>query len=169
MNSIGPVMMTQRKHRIARQAGFTLIELMIVVAIIGIIAAIAYPSYLEQVQSTRRTDAQGALVSFANAMERFYTQNNSYIGADGGTSDITDTLTVPDASVFASVSPTDGNAVYNLRIYNLTANSYELRAVPIAGSPQAGDGFLQLRSNGVRGWDADNSGGLAGTEQTWSK
>lgn len=152
-----------------QERGFTLIELMIVVAIIGIIAAIAYPSYMDQVQSTRRADAQGALVTFANAMERFYTQNNSYIGADGGTSTISNTLTAPDASVFASVSPTDGNAVYNLRIYNLTANSYELRAVPIAGGPQAGDGFLQLRSNGARGWDADNSGGLSGAEQTWKK
>lgn len=152
-----------------QESGFTLIELMIVVAIIGIIAAIAYPSYMDQVQSTRRADAQGALVTFANAMERFYTQNNSYIGADGGTSTISNTLTAPDASVFASVSPTDGNAVYNLRIYNLTANSYELRAVPIAGGPQAGDGFLQLSSNGARGWDADNSGGLSGAEQTWKK
>ncbi|WP_158007602.1 type IV pilin protein [Marinobacter sp. X15-166B] len=151
-----------------RSAGFTLIELMIVVAIIGIIAAIAYPSYQEQVRSTRRADAQGALVSFANAMERFYTQNNSYIGADGGAAAISDTLTAPAASVFASVSPTDGNPVYNLRIFNLTANAYELRAVPIAGGPQAGDGFLQLRSNGARGWDADNSGNLTAAEQTWS-
>ncbi|MBS8241176.1 prepilin-type N-terminal cleavage/methylation domain-containing protein [Marinobacter lipolyticus] len=153
----------------ARQSGFTLIELMIVVAIIGIIAAIAYPSYLAQVESTRRGDAQGALASFANAMERYYTQNNTYIGADGGNSAISDTLTAPAAGVFASQSPADGTPFYNLRIFNLTANSYELRAVPIAGSAQAGDGFLQLTSTGQRGWDADNSGALSGTENTWSK
>ncbi len=151
------------------QAGFTLIELMIVVAIIGIIAAIAYPSYLEQVKSTRRGDAQGDLASFANAMERYHTRNSTYIGADGGSSDISNTLTVPDASVFRSQSPADGTAFYNLRIYNLTANSYELRAVPIAGTPQADDGFLQLMSSGMRGWDRDNLGSIDAGEQSWSK
>ena len=150
-------------------SGFTLIELMIVVAIIGIIAAIAYPSYLEQVKSTRRTDAQGALQAFANSMERYYTQNNSYIGADGGTAAISNTATSPAASVFASQAPIDGMAVYNLRIFNLTANGFELRAVPIAGGPQAGDGFLQLMSTGARGWDRDNNGTIATSEQTWSK
>ncbi|MDV3505354.1 type IV pilin protein [Marinobacter sp. M-5] len=152
-----------------RQSGFTLIELMIVVAIIGIIAAIAYPSYLEQVTSTRRGDAQGALASFANAMERYYTQNNTYIGADGGSSAITNTLTAPAGGVFVSQSPADGRPFYNLRIYNLTANSFELRAVPIAGSAQAGDGFVQLTSTGQRGWDVDNSGSLSAAENTWSK
>lgn len=153
----------------AKQSGFTLIELMIVVAIIGIIAAIAYPSYLDQVKSTRRGDAQGALASFANAMERYYTQNNTYIGADGGNSAITNTLTTPAAGVFASQSPSDGTPFYNLRIYNLTANSFELRAVPIAGSAQAGDGFIQLSSTGQRGWDVDDSGSLSASENTWSK
>ncbi|QSP96496.1 type IV pilin protein [Marinobacter salinisoli] len=151
------------------QSGFTLIELMIVVAIIGIIAAVAYPSYLDHVKNARRADVQGDLVSFANAMERYYTQNNSYIGADGGTAAITTTLTAPDSSVYHSTSPRDGTAVYNLRIYNLTANSFQLRAVPIAGGPQAGDGLIELRSNGIRGWDQDNSGAIGTGEDTWSK
>jgi type IV pilus assembly protein PilE len=63
----------------------------------------------------------------------------------------------------------DGTPFYNLRIYNLTANSYELRAVPIAGSAQANDGFIQLLSTGQRGWDADNSGSIGTGEDTWSK
>jgi prepilin-type N-terminal cleavage/methylation domain-containing protein len=58
--------------------GFTLIELMIVVAIIGILASIAYPSYQESILKSRRADAKGALLGFANAMERHFTETNSY-------------------------------------------------------------------------------------------
>ncbi|MDY6929824.1 MAG: type IV pilin protein [Pseudomonadota bacterium] len=149
-------------------SGFTLIELMIVVAIIGILAAIAYPSYQNYVESTRRGDAKGALMSFASAMERYYTQNGTYIGADGGSSEINTSETSPPADLFPDEAPLDGNAkFYDLYIFDLKANSFILRAVPKNG--QAGDGFLQLRSNGVREWDADNSGGIGGSENTWSE
>lgn len=58
--------------------GFTLIELMIVVVIIGIIAAIAYPSYQDSVRKARRADAQSQMMELASFMERFYTENNQY-------------------------------------------------------------------------------------------
>ena len=61
--------------------GFTLIELMIVVVVIGILAAIAYPSFAEQVRKTRRTNAQSDLVELASFMERYYTRKFTYIGA----------------------------------------------------------------------------------------
>lgn len=63
------------------QAGFSLLELMIVVAIIGILASIAYPSYQEQVASGKRVDAQANLLSLAQHMEREYTENGNYTGA----------------------------------------------------------------------------------------
>lgn len=65
----------KQKHNMS---GFTLVELMIVVAIIGIIATIAVPSYQAQMRETRRSDAHNALLRLAGLQERYYLQNNSY-------------------------------------------------------------------------------------------
>ena len=61
-------------------AGFTLIELMIVVAVVAILAAIAVPSYQEQVRKSRRAQAKADLVEYAQMAERFFTVNNTYVG-----------------------------------------------------------------------------------------
>lgn len=62
------------------EAGFTLIELMIVVAVVAILAAIAVPSYQEQVRKSRRAQAKSDLVEYAQMAERYFTVNNSYVG-----------------------------------------------------------------------------------------
>ena len=61
-----------------KQNGFTLIELMIVVGIIGILAAVAVPAYQEYVLKTKRTDGQMALMDMADQQERYYSQNSTY-------------------------------------------------------------------------------------------
>jgi len=59
-------------------SGFTLIEVMVVVAIVGILAAVAYPAYTDQVRKGRRAEARGALTNLLQQQERFLTQNNTY-------------------------------------------------------------------------------------------
>lgn len=145
-----------------KQRGFTLIELLIVVAIIGVITAFAYPSYQDYVERTRRADAQGALMEFSAAMERYYASNNSYEGAASGGAD------TGSPAMFADEAPLEGNnKFYDLTIAAADANSYTLRATPKGG--QAGDGILELDSTGARRWDQDNSGGFGTGENDWEE
>lgn len=64
-----------------KSKGFTLIELMITIAIIGIIGAVAYPSYVDSVRKTKRSDARITLTEMAATQERLFTENNSYTNA----------------------------------------------------------------------------------------
>lgn len=68
--------------------GFTLIELMIAVAIVGLLAAVAYPTYQDTVRKSRRSDGMSALMECATSQERYYTRNNSY--ADQAAADSSD-------------------------------------------------------------------------------
>jgi len=127
------------------QSGFTLIELMITVAIVGILAGIAYPSYQESVLKSRRVDAQGALLGFANAMERHYTETNSYLGA--GVSSANTGL----PGIYSQKSPVSGTEnYYTLTINAATASTYTLRAAPT--TIQAGDscGTLEVTQTGAK-------------------
>ena len=78
--------MTMINQTRRRQGGFTLIEVMIVVAIVAILAAIAYPSYLESVRKSKRAEARAQLMEAAQYMQRFYSQNDSFKRAIGATS-----------------------------------------------------------------------------------
>lgn len=132
--------------------GFTLLELMIVVAIVGILAAIAYPSYQEYVRDARRASATVALSSLAGAMERFYTTNNTYVGAASGG--------VP--TIFSDQSPADGGAAeYNLRITAAAADSYTIKAQRTG--TQAGDdcGDFVLTQTGAESIENQAAGVVA--------
>ncbi|WP_375122151.1 type IV pilin protein [Variovorax sp. WS11] len=73
--------MTMINQTRRRQRGFTLIEVMIVVAIVAILSAIAYPSYLESVRKSKRAEARAQLMEAAQYMQRFYSQNDSFISS----------------------------------------------------------------------------------------
>ncbi|WP_281280130.1 type IV pilin protein [Panacagrimonas perspica] len=121
-----------------KSAGFNLIELMIVVSIVGILAAIAYPSYRESVRKGNRTDAQAALTGLAAVMERDFLRNNGY----------RDVIT---AGLYPARVPLESGAqTYALSITS-TATTYTLSAAPSGG--QSGDrcGTLTLASSGAQG------------------
>lgn len=130
--------------------GFTLIELLIAIVIIGVLAAIAFPYYQDSITKSRRSDAQAALLGFAQAMERNYTSNGQYTGAAAGGAD------TGAPTIYSTTSPVDGSsAYYNLTIVSAASSTYILAAAPV--NEQAGDGVLLLNSAGARGWDEDNS------------
>lgn len=134
---------TKRQPGAPKGAGFTLLELMIVVAIVGILAAIAFPSYQEHVRKTRRADAQAALMELSQFMERHYTANGKYLTA----TDTAPTLPFTEA-------PKDGaTKYYDLRFPTgtaPTANAYTLEAAPKGA--MAGDvcGTLTLTNTGAK-------------------
>lgn len=138
-----------------KSGGFTLIELMIAVAIVGILASIAIPSYQAHVDRTRRADAQATLTAAANAMERYKTGGGqgSYASASFGSA---------STDVFPAEAPLEGSAKYydlSLPAADLAANSYTILAKP--KGPMVGDGRLTITHTGRRCWfeGQDSSGG----------
>lgn len=138
------------QHTTIRRAalGFTLIEIMIAVAIVGILAAIAYPSYQDSVRKSRRADAKAVLLEGAHWMERFYTENHRYDQDRSGTA---------IAGLFPTslkTSPLDGATKYYDIALNpaATQNSFTLRATPRATAGQDRDrcGALTLTHTGEK-------------------
>jgi len=135
--------------------GFTLIEIMIAVLIVGILAAIAYPSYTEYVARARRSDGQSALMDLAGRMERYYSDRNTYQTATIGVSNATDVL--------ASNASAEG--WYTLSITNASGSAYALQATPV-GAQAVADTLCQsltLTSVGVKGIAAGPAGAPTGT------
>ncbi|CAH0186243.1 type IV pilin protein [Stenotrophomonas indicatrix] len=113
--------------------GFTLIELMITVAVIAILAAVAIPSYSEHVRKSRRAQAKADLVELAQQLERFHTVQNTYSG-----------MSLPFTE-----SPRDGKSYYTLSLSGAaTSSAFTLQAVPGTGQDKDKCGTLTLDQAG---------------------
>jgi type IV pilus assembly protein PilE len=154
----------RNKEKSMRSRGFTLVELMVVLAIVGILAAFAYPSYRDSVDKSRRAEARAQLMDAVQFMQRFYSQNDRY--------DVTNAATPAAATLPAALSVSPRGAASGTQNYDISfvANSltiagFVLQAVPRAGGPMASDkcGTLQINQVGRRTVTGNTGGATAET------
>ena len=135
------------------ERGFTLVELMIVVAIISILAAVAYPSYDRYLVKARRSDAQQLMTEITTKQTQYLLDARNYAANLGPTGGLTTgylnmsrdnwTCTVNCVGKYYTVSI---SSIDNFA----TPQSYTITATPIAGSSQVGDGDQTLNSTGAK-------------------
>ena len=120
-----------------KQHGFTLIELMVVVAIVGILSAIAYPSYTQYTIRANRAAAQSEMMAIANRQQQFLITNRNYV----------DKATL-EASGYALPADVANKYNYNIVLGGGAVPFYTLSFAPIG--TQASDGNLAINSDGVK-------------------
>lgn len=133
------------RRRTVVQAGFTLIELVVVMIVIAILTAIAIPNYTAYIQRSNRSDARAQLLMAAQWMERFRNENSTYMGAALP-------LTLRCSPSNATGVGCRNYAIALAAVPPVTAATYALEATPVAGSPMAGDvcGILSVTGAGIR-------------------
>jgi len=146
------------------QRGFTLVEIMVVLAIVMTLAAIAMPSYTENIKQSKRAEAKAQLLEAAQFMQRFYSQNDSYAQKRAG-----GLAAIPDALARVPRTAAEGSQNYSISFApnEPTATTFTLQAAPRVGGSMADDkcGTFTLNQAGRRGV-ADNATG-ATADSCW--
>lgn len=134
-----------------KNEGFTLIELMIVVAIIGILAAVAYPSYQEYVRKSRRAEGRTALMELLQQQERYMTQNNTYLAISTAGATSTPFKTWSGDNRTSAAYWLGARACTNQTI----ANCVQVFGIPKYTEPALTE--LNITSTGVKGCSGSNT------------
>lgn len=129
-----------------RNIGFSLIELMVAMIIVGILAAIAIPSYSNYTIRGSRTAAQTELLELASIQEKIYLNSNAY------TTSVTTGYNGTSAGGLGRTSGKTNDGKYDLAISG-TAQAYTLTAAPVATGTQVNDGSISISENGQRLWN----------------
>lgn len=128
-------------------AGFSLLELLVVISVAGILAAIALPAYRESIRKSGRTGARGALMDVALRQEQFFLNNRSYSDSLAG-------LGLPDPYVVnnrsETVASTDAAGVYTITLANVTGTSYDAVATAVNDQVKDNCGNFTLTSTGTK-------------------
>lgn len=122
----------------SKTKGFTLIEMMIVVVVVGILAAVAIPSYQEYVRRGNRADAKSQMLQLQNWMQQQYTMSNAYPTA------------LTNAPATLKQSPATGTKKYDITLPAATAQTYTVQAAPAGGYADPKCGTLTVTNNGLR-------------------
>ena len=128
-----------------RNRGFTLIDLVIAIAIVAILLTVAFPSYQAYIVRSSRQTAQSELVGLANAQEKIFLNSSAY------TTSVTSAYTGQSSGGLGVASGKSKDNRYTYTVAS-TTTTFTLTATPVAGTPQAGDGNLTITENGARTW-----------------
>ncbi|WP_417466327.1 type IV pilin protein [Kordiimonas sp.] len=142
--------------KVRQQTGFTLIELMIVIAVIGVLAAIAYPSYQQYVIKTKRADMMSEMHNIASEIQNRKLAQGRYAG-----------MVVTDLTVNY---PRQGTALYTVAITpnNPLTSQWTITAEPMPGSQMVNDGSLSLNYQGVKCRIINSTTRNCGTGDDWN-
>lgn len=137
--------MSRALRAAGRQRGFTLIELMIVIALVAILTGIALPSYTQYVTRSSRESVQAELIELAGVQDKISLNSNAY------TASVTGAYTGSSTGGLGLTSGKSRDTRYTISAAVVGA-SFTLTATPVAGTTQAGDGNLTIDSQGARTW-----------------